>query len=138
MDDASQSATFLEALQDVRRRLVHIAGRCFRQQNRLRLPFFMLAEGDFEAHDSVPGLGGMLVLGVNVVGSDGGEYELSLTLRRHGESWKIKTQACADTGQNELRHLRRFPERTAEDLASCLHHLRSAAEDLVGLIDVLA
>jgi hypothetical protein len=95
----------------------------------------MLGDG---AKDSQPGHRGIIVLGVNVASADGVFYQLSISLCRAGELWKIKTEACADTEKDELQHLRRFAERTASDLPTCLQQLAAAAEDLVGLVGILS
>src|SRR5438105_14619524 len=140
MDDSSRGvAVFLESLQNAMGRLGEVWGHYLRRGAQPYRPFVVLSGRPFAIQDggSVRQFHGSIALGLQVKGTDGRQYELTVDVLWDTERWTIITLAWVETEAGGQDVLRQLPERTAVDLSSCMAELGAAVGDLVRFEDLV-
>jgi hypothetical protein len=70
-------------------------------------------------------------------GTDGREYELGVDILWDTDCWTITTEARVTNEPAGQDILRRLPERTADNLSTCVQQLRAAIDELVNFEDLV-
>jgi hypothetical protein len=140
MDAPSRSVVvFLESLQDAMEQLRSVWEHYLRRGARPHRPFLVLGGRPFTVHHkpAVRQFHGCVALGLQIDGTDGREYELGVDILWDTDCWTITTEARVTNEPAGQDILRRLPERTADNLSTCVQQLRAAIDELVNFEDLV-